>query len=44
MVKNYPPCSDDYDSEEEYEQAVDAYWDMVDRKYDEYKDDKLTES
>ena len=28
-------------SEEEYEEALSAYWDNVDRKYDEWKDDKL---
>ena len=39
-MKNYP-IKDNYDTEEEYEEALSAYWDNVDRKYQEYKDDKL---
>lgn len=39
-IKNYP-TQDNYDTEEEYEEALSAYWDNVDRKYDEWKDDKL---
>ena len=42
ILRNYPPYSEEFESEEEYEEAVEAYWDKVDRAYDEWKDDSLT--
>lgn len=39
---NYPN-QDDYETEEEYNQALEWYWMEVDRQYDEFKQDKLNE-
>lgn len=40
QMKNYL-IQDNYDTEEEYEDAESASWDMVDRKYDEWKNEQL---
>lgn len=37
---NYPN-QDDYETEEEYNQALEWYWMEVDRQYDEWKEEQL---
>ena len=37
-ICNYPN-QDDYETEEEYNQALEWYWMELDRQYDEWKDD-----
>ena len=41
-IYNYPN-QDDYETEEEYNQALEWYWMEVDRQYDDFKQDKLNE-
>ena len=40
-ICNYPN-QDDYETEEEYNEALEWYWMEIDRQYDEWKDDQLT--
>ena len=39
-ICNYPN-QDDYETEEEYNEALKWYWMEVDRQYDEWKDEQL---
>ena len=39
-ICNYPN-QDDYETEEEYNEALEWYWMELDRQYDEWKDEQL---
>ena len=40
QITNYPN-QDDYETEEEFNEALEWYWMEVDRQYDEWKDEQL---